>query len=99
MRVRGRDFNPLHDLSLYTGFRNDSFPAFEADHNQALSFLRRESFRIDGMPEGWVIVRYRGVGLGFVKNIGSRINNYYPVEWRIRMAAGAENTTSLISWE
>jgi 16S rRNA C967 or C1407 C5-methylase (RsmB/RsmF family)/NOL1/NOP2/fmu family ribosome biogenesis protein len=98
-RVRGKDSNPLHDLALYTGAKHDAFPSFEADHNLALSYLRRESFRIEGMPDGWVIVRYRGVNLGFVKNIGLRINNYYPVEWRIRMAAGTKNTTPSISWE
>jgi len=99
MRVRGSDFNPLHDLALYTGTKREAFPSLEADHNKALAYLRRESFKIEGLPAGWVIIRYRGVNLGFVKNIGPRINNYYPVEWRIRMTAGMENKTPLISWE
>jgi 16S rRNA C967 or C1407 C5-methylase (RsmB/RsmF family)/NOL1/NOP2/fmu family ribosome biogenesis protein len=99
MRVRGKDFNPLHDLALFTGARHNAFPSFEADHNQAMAYLRRESFPISTMPDGWVNVRYRGVNIGFVKNIGSRINNYYPVDWRIRMAGGTEKNASVISWE
>ncbi|KAA6314905.1 hypothetical protein EZS27_034527, partial [termite gut metagenome] len=33
---------------------------------------------------GYVLVMYKGVPLGFVKNIGNRANNLYPHEWRIR---------------
>ena len=35
-------------------------------------------------PRGYVCVTYRGVPLGFVKNVGNRANNLYPQEWRIR---------------
>ena len=98
LRVRGKDFNPLHDLALYTGLKQGSFPGYDADTDQAMAYLRRDNFRYEGMPEGWVIVRYRGVNLGFVKNIGSRINNYYPMEWRVRMAAGSGLKGGLISW-
>jgi len=99
LRVRGRDFNPLHDLVLFIGLKRDVFPFFEADYDQALTYLRRESFRLDGMPDGWVILRYRGVNIGLVKNIGPRINNYYPVEWRIRMQPDTESKAALILWE
>lgn len=30
------------------------------------------------------MLTYRGVPLGFGKNIGNRVNNLYPNEWRIR---------------
>jgi 16S rRNA C967 or C1407 C5-methylase (RsmB/RsmF family)/NOL1/NOP2/fmu family ribosome biogenesis protein len=99
LRIRGKDFNPLHDLALFTGIKQDVFPSYNTDINQALSYLRRDSFRIENMPDGWVIIRYRGVNIGFVKNIGSRVNNYYPVEWRIRMSPDTENIASLIRWE
>ena len=99
LRVRGKDFNPLHDLALFTRLKQDAFPCFDADTGQALAYLRRENFRIEGMPEGWVLIRYSGVNLGFVKNIGSRVNNYFPVEWRIRMAAGSEMQPGVIRWK
>jgi NOL1/NOP2/fmu family ribosome biogenesis protein len=99
LRVRGKDLNPLHSIALFTGLKHDAFPSFDVDYDRALAYLRRESFRIEGMPDGWVILRYRGANLGFVKNIGSRINNYYPVEWRIRMQPGTGSKAALILWE
>mgnify|MGYP000912680155 CR=1 FL=1 len=33
---------------------------------------------------GLLGVRYQGLPLGFVKNLGNRANNLYPQEWRIR---------------
>ncbi|MDR2473931.1 MAG: hypothetical protein LBD53_10325, partial [Tannerella sp.] len=33
---------------------------------------------------GYITVTYQGHPLGIVKNIGSRANNLYPIEWRIR---------------
>jgi NOL1/NOP2/fmu family ribosome biogenesis protein len=98
LRIRGKDVNPLHDLALYTGLRKDAFPLFEVDTGQALSFLRRENFHTKDMPDGWIIISYRGVNLGFIKNIGSRINNYYPVGWRIRMASDNEKEQTIIQW-
>ena len=44
------------------------------------------------IPKGWNIVTYNGINLGFIKNIGSRVNNYFPVEWRIRLDASAMQT-------
>lgn len=37
------------------------------------------------------MLTYRGVALGWAKNLGNRCNNLYPSEWRIRMqVAGTE---------
>jgi hypothetical protein len=44
------------------------------------------------------MVNYEGVTLGFVNNIGSRLNNYYPVEWRIRMDSAASDKKRIIKW-
>ncbi|WP_317038818.1 methyltransferase RsmF C-terminal domain-like protein [Sphingobacterium populi] len=32
---------------------------------------------------GWLLVRYQGVNLGWIKALPNRINNYYPKELRI----------------
>jgi len=37
------------------------------------------------MPKGYVLVTYQGHPLGFVKNLGSRANNLYPKEWKIKI--------------
>jgi NOL1/NOP2/fmu family ribosome biogenesis protein len=35
-------------------------------------------------PVGYLLLTYKGVPIGFAKNIGNRANNLYPAEWRIR---------------
>ena len=52
---------------------------------QAISYLRREALVLPpDTPRGIIDVSYRGHVLGQVKNIGSRANNLYPKEWRIK---------------
>lgn len=83
--IKGRDYIPTHALALSQAFDNTAFPVYEADYNMAISYLRRESISLPaGVPTGYVVVAYRGFPLGWVKNIGSRANNLYPQEWRIR---------------
>ena len=52
---------------------------------QAIAFLRGEALQLPAdTPRGEVIVSFEGHPLGQVKNIGTRANNQYPKEWRIR---------------
>ena len=54
-------------------------------YSQAISFLRGEAFQLpDATPRGIVEVDFIGQKLGLMKNIGSRANNLYPKEWRIK---------------
>ncbi|MBE0677420.1 MAG: rRNA cytosine-C5-methyltransferase, partial [Bacteroidales bacterium] len=62
-----------------------SWPEYELSYDEAVSFLRLEMRPPASMPRGRVLVQYRGVPLGFVNNLGSRLNNGYPQSWRIRM--------------
>ncbi|MDY4666289.1 MAG: hypothetical protein SO359_00090, partial [Prevotella sp.] len=49
------------------------------------AFLRKEPVALPSeMPRGYVLITYRGIPIGFEKNIGTRANNLYPQEWRIR---------------
>ncbi len=58
---------------------------YEAEREEALKFLRREDI-VTNVPDGaWVLISYRGVGLGWGKQVGKRLNNHYPQGWRIRM--------------
>jgi NOL1/NOP2/fmu family ribosome biogenesis protein len=84
--VRNKDFLPSHVLALSTELKEKAFPAAELDHKQATEYLRRGNPAIPDVSTGWFLVRYKGINLGFANNIGTRVNNYYPVEWRIRMS-------------
>ncbi len=76
---------PQHSLSMAKAMRKDAFPCYDLDLENARAYLRSEALEaVDGMPAGLVLLTYEDVPLGFVKNIGSRLNNLYPNEWRIR---------------
>ncbi|MBO8459027.1 MAG: rRNA cytosine-C5-methyltransferase, partial [Bacteroidetes bacterium] len=47
-------------------------------------------------PRGYILIRYKGKALGFVKNIGNRANNLYPQEWRIRSGYLTEQVSVVV---
>ena len=57
----------------------------ELTYPQAIAYLRGEALVLpDDTPRGIVTVSFLGYPLGTAKNIGSRANNQYPKEWRIK---------------
>ncbi len=53
--------------------------------SDSIRYLQREAIILPPeVPKGIVQVCYKGHRLGLVKNLGSRANNLYPKEWRIR---------------
>lgn len=83
--IKGKDLVPSHDLALCTSY-SSAYPSVELGKKEALQFLKRESIKIsDDIPKGWATVTYHSLPLGWIKNLGNRINNYYPPNWRIRM--------------
>lgn len=82
---KGKDIVPSESLALSLSLAPDAFPVADVDMETALSYLRREPISLSGsMPHGYVLVSYKGLPLGFVKNLGNRTNNLFPQEWRIR---------------
>lgn len=78
-------FIPAHDLAMSVRQKDGAWPVYDANYDEAVAFIRLEQFRIEGMTRGRILIRYRGVPLGFVNNLGNRINNGYPQGWRMRM--------------
>ena len=101
-KVRAQNIAPLrvllHDLALSVRCKTGSYPVAELNLDQALSYLSRGQLAPDNIQIGWNIARYNGINLGFINNIGSRINNYYPMEWRIRMDPRKNRNEKLIQW-
>jgi len=75
---------PSHEFALSI-LSKSLFVTYELTKEEALSYLRKEDMTLDIIEEGWVLVTYEDLPLGWIKNIGKRINNYYPKDWRIRM--------------
>lgn len=79
-----KDWIPAHDVALSVD-RAAALPVIEVSKEQALKFLKKEDPGIDIADKGWYIIAYEGLGLGWVKALGNRMNNYLPKNWRIRM--------------
>lgn len=60
-------------------------PTVNLSYEQAIQYLRREAIVLPSeTPRGIVVVAFEGHPLGLAKNIGTRANNLYPKEWRIK---------------
>ncbi len=73
---------PDHELAV-NAVISGKIASLELDKEQSLQFLRKENLSVDTALKGWAHVKYGKLGLGFVKLLGNRINNYYPAAWRI----------------
>ena len=82
--LRGKHPVPQHALSMAKDLRQKAFKSAELSLEQALSYLRTEAIVLPNQPTEVLLVKYEGIPLGFVKNVGNRCNNLYPKEWRIR---------------
>lgn len=94
--VKGKDLLPRHALAMSRLLRPGTFPVVAVDYEAAIAYLRKEALSLpEDAPRGYVLLAYRGVKLGFVKNVGNRANNLYPPEWRIRSSYLPEEVRTL----
>lgn len=77
-----KGFVPSVDLALAPQLLSTE-NRIEVDLAAAISFLKLEMNKVDG-PKGFQIIQFENNTLGWVKNIGNRVNVYWPKEWRIR---------------
>ena len=91
--VKGKDLIPDHALAMCSSLLcREAFATEEISYKQAITYLRKEAITLPvTAPRGYVLLTYRHIPLGFVKNIGNRANNLYPQEWRIRSGYLPEN--------
>ena len=82
---KGKDFIPHPDLALSGVLDKYGYERVELSLYLAQSYLRREAIALPDAPLGYLAVTYKGLPLGFVKNIGKRCNNLLPAGRRIRM--------------
>ncbi len=83
--VKGKKLKPLQGLALSQHLNKDAFNTAELDLEQAVRYLRKEDINLGTTGHDWLLLQYKQVPLGWAKQIGNRMNNYYPKEWRIRM--------------
>ncbi|MDE6271667.1 MAG: rRNA cytosine-C5-methyltransferase [Muribaculaceae bacterium] len=89
--IKGRA--PRHEvipdsrLALNIAMRKEALPSADLNAEDTLRYLRGELTNLDeNIPRGYVVVTYKGIPLGMMKNLGNRANNIYPKAWRIRIS-------------
>lgn len=81
---KGKDFLPAHPWSCSATLSAKApYERVELSPEVALRFLKREALTLES-PKGINLLTYKGIPLGFAKQIGSRVNNLYPRELMIR---------------
>jgi 16S rRNA C967 or C1407 C5-methylase (RsmB/RsmF family)/NOL1/NOP2/fmu family ribosome biogenesis protein len=73
---------PDHEFA-FSSMVNQDITKTELSLKDALLFLKKELNEIHSDKSSWHLVTYHGRGLGWLKNLGNRINNYLPNEHRI----------------
>ncbi|MEL7124150.1 MAG: RNA methyltransferase [Bacteroidota bacterium] len=76
---------PAHDWALSIAANKNRIPTYNVDLTGALHYLKKETLHWDDIPMGWVRIDYKGLGLGWIKKLSNRINNYLPNNARIIM--------------
>lgn len=96
VHIQGHKLNPMPGLAFANSFNATILPKLEVDLETALRYFKKEALVIEGMSKGWIQLTYKGISIGFVKNIGNRANNPYPQEWSIRMNINTQTMWSII---
>ncbi|MBC8033700.1 MAG: RNA methyltransferase [Chitinophagaceae bacterium] len=73
---------PDHQLAV-SGMVAEGIAALDLNEEDAIRYLKKETIHLRAGVKGWMLVRYRGMALGWVKALPNRVNNYYPKDWRI----------------
>lgn len=82
---------PEHALALSVTLNKEKFTRWALDYDQAIQYLRKETWAPEDASRGFALVEYKGIPLGWVNRLGNRFNNLYPSNWRIRMNPGRNN--------
>jgi NOL1/NOP2/fmu family ribosome biogenesis protein len=76
---------PEHAFALSINLNEDHFQKINLTLDQALLYLRKETFILEEERKGFALVKYKQDSLGWVNLLENRFNNLYPPSWRIRM--------------
>ncbi len=81
-QLKGKDFVP-HAYLAYQNIISNNVIKTNVDTTTALQYLRKQPFTLIEASKGFSLLAYENFNLGWMKNLGNRINNYYPANWRI----------------
>ena len=97
--LKGKDFIPAQSLAISLNLNKEAFPQKDLSYSEAISYLRKEPVNLpQDTPKGYVLMTYKGIPLGWEKNLGNRANNLYPQEWRIKSSHTPEDNNEILIW-
>lgn len=76
---------PLPAFALFKAFDRAKCQIYNVRNDEALAYLKGECLQMPGLEKGKVAVCFGSLPLGWAANIGSRANNLYPKNWRIKI--------------
>lgn len=76
-----KSYLPAPELALSIHL-SDKVPKINLSFNEAIQYLKKESVQISAQKSIY-LVTHKNTGLGWIKVLENRINNYFPTEWRI----------------
>lgn len=97
-QIKGKDIVPEQSLALSAALNRKAFANIELPYPDAIAYLRKDSVTLPaGAPHGFVLATFRGMPIGFLKNIGNRANNLYPAEWKIKSTHIPDKTVCVVT--
>ncbi len=75
------DLLPHHDLAWSVAVLS-TVQTINCSNEEALLYLKKELHHING-NKGWNLMCFENLGIGWIKHLGNRFNNYFPSEYRI----------------
>ena len=72
-----------HQELAFTDIKTD-YPDIDLSREEAMNYLRKEQLTLNGGKTGWIRLTNEMHGLGWIKHLGNRINNYLPKDLVIR---------------
>ena len=83
-KFNGKKLIPSHTLVM-SHLLSAKIPKLELDYEQAINYLRKQEVVTDTKDiNGWAVATYKKHHLGWAKVLPNRINNFYPMELRLR---------------
>jgi len=76
---------PDPEFAFSANINTEAFPSQTLSRDDALNYLGHREIHPYLSGIGWQLMLYNKISIGFIKDIGKRYNNYYPVKWRLRL--------------
>jgi 16S rRNA C967 or C1407 C5-methylase (RsmB/RsmF family)/NOL1/NOP2/fmu family ribosome biogenesis protein len=85
--LKGKSFIPDHELAMSLVL-DATVPRLELSKEEALRFLKKEALPNRFGSQGWHLIQFEGLSLGWGNVLPNRINNGLPKSWRILKEIG-----------